>query len=92
MANIGGKYLIPKGIVTVSWSWTDDEGQMKTKKSNNVFYFTYSSVNILSKNSLTESIKYDDGTWVLKKRKYYIYNWGLGEYKKTISHPENYLP
>ena len=62
LATIGGRYLISKGIVKVSWPWTDDEGQMKTKKSNNVLYFTYSSVNIPSKNSLTEFIKYDDGT------------------------------
>ena len=26
VATIGGKYLIPKGIGTVSWSWTDYEG------------------------------------------------------------------
>ena len=35
LATIGGKYLIKKGIVTVSWSWTDDEGQLNTKKFDN---------------------------------------------------------
>ena len=32
LSTIGGKYLIPKGISVVSWSWTDDEGQPNTKK------------------------------------------------------------
>ena len=36
---IGGKYLIPKGIGTVSWYWTDYEGQIHTKKFNNISYF-----------------------------------------------------
>ena len=89
---IGGKYLIPKGIVTVIWSWTDDEGQLHTNKLDNVLYFPDSSVNILSENSLAESMKDDDVTWLLPKRKYYIYNWGFGEYENTIPHPENYLP
>ena len=26
METIGGKYIISKGIGTVIWSWTDDEG------------------------------------------------------------------
>ena len=34
------KYIIPKGIITISWSWTDDEEQLYTKKLNNVIYFT----------------------------------------------------
>ena len=36
VATIGRNYLIPKVIVTVIWSWTDDEGQLHTKKLNNV--------------------------------------------------------
>ena len=39
--NICEKYCIPKGIVIVIWSWTDDEGQPQTKKLNNVLYFPY---------------------------------------------------
>ena len=27
VATIGGKYLIPKGIGTFIWSWTDNEGK-----------------------------------------------------------------
>ena len=93
VATIGGKYIIPKVVFTVSWYWTDDEGQMHTKDFNNIIYFTDSSVNILSETTLDESMKdYDDGTWLLTKIKYYIYTWGFGEYKKTISHPENYFP
>ena len=33
---VGGKYLIPKGIVKVGWSWNYDEGQLHTNKLNNV--------------------------------------------------------
>ena len=64
MANIGVKYIIRKGIGTVIWSWTNDEGQLHTKKLNNVLYFLYSPVNILSATSLAESMKDDDGTWL----------------------------
>ena len=39
VANIGGKGIIPKGIGTFSWSWTDGEGELHTKKFNNVLYF-----------------------------------------------------
>ena len=35
MENIGGEDNITKGIVTVRWSFTDDEGQLHTKKFNN---------------------------------------------------------
>ena len=27
-----------------------------------------------------------EGTWVLTKRKYYIFKWDFGKYKKTIDH------
>ena len=37
---IFGKYLIPKGIGTVIWSWNDYEGQLNTNKLNNILYFT----------------------------------------------------
>ena len=36
VVTIGRKDLIPKGIITVRWSWTDDEGQLQTNKLNNV--------------------------------------------------------
>ena len=87
MATIGGNYIIPKRIVTVSCSWTDYEGQIHTNKLNTVLYFQNSPFNILSDTILAESMNYDDGTWVLTKRKYHIYTWGFGEYKKAISHP-----
>ena len=48
VANISGEHLILKGIVIVSWSWTDDEGQLHIKKFNNVTYFSDSSFNILN--------------------------------------------
>ena len=35
VATMGGKYIIPKGIGTVSWSWNDDEGKLYTNKWNN---------------------------------------------------------
>ena len=40
VATMGGKYIIPKGIGTVKWSWTDGEGQLNTHRLNNVPYFT----------------------------------------------------
>ena len=67
VATIGGEYLIKKGIGTVIWSWTDDEGKLQTKKLNNVIYFKYSPVNILSTTELDEYIKDNEGTWLLKK-------------------------
>ena len=33
---IDGNDIIIKEIDTVSWSWTDNEGQLHTKKFNNV--------------------------------------------------------
>ena len=39
VANIGGKDIIPKGIGTFNWSWTDNEGKLHTNKLNNVLLF-----------------------------------------------------
>ena len=57
VTTIGGKYLIPKQIVTVSWYWTDDEGRIHTNNSNNVLYFPDSPLNILMATTLSESTK-----------------------------------
>ena len=67
VTTIGGKYIIPKGIGKVSWSWTDDEGQTRTKELNNLLYFLHSPVNILSVTTLAESMIYDELIWVLKQ-------------------------
>ena len=64
VADIGGKYFIPKGIGTVRLSETDDEGQLHTKKLNNVLCFTNSPVKIICATVLDESMKYSEGTWV----------------------------
>ena len=61
-----------KTIGTISWSWTDDKGQLHTQKMNNVLYFTDSAINILSAISFSGSMKDDEGTWVLTKGKYSI--------------------
>ena len=37
---IDGRNIITKGIGTVSWSRTDDDGQLHTNKLNNLIYFT----------------------------------------------------
>ena len=37
-------------------------------------------------------MKYDEGIWVLTKRKYSIFTSGFGRYKKTIEHSEKFLP
>ena len=47
-------------------------GQLHTNKLNNVIYLSYSLFNILSTTALDESMKDDDGTWVLTKSKYSI--------------------
>ena len=86
MATIGGKYIIPRMIGKVSWYWNDDEVQLHTNKLNNVLYFTDSPVNILSATALAESMKDDEGTWVLAKIKYSSFTWDFGRYKKTIAH------
>ena len=48
VANICVKYLITKWIVTVIWSWNDDEGQPHTNKLNTVLYFPDALVNVPS--------------------------------------------
>ena len=92
VTTIGGKDITPKGIGTVIWYWTVDEGQPHRKKFNNVLYFPYSPVNILSETSLVESIKYDEGTWVLTKINILFLFGILRTTKNIISHSENYLP
>ena len=77
VAAIGGKYIIPKGIVTVIWYWTDDEGQLHTNKLNTVLYFTYSSVNILSETTLSKSMKDDDYMDTNKILYLYLGFWGV---------------
>ena len=62
VATICGKYLFPKMIGIVIWSWTYDEVQMHIKMFNNVIYFTESPVNMLSVTALYESTKDDEVT------------------------------
>ena len=61
------KYLIPKGIGSVIWYWNIDECQLNTNKLNTVLYFKYSPVNIVSKTSMDESKKDEEGTYVPTK-------------------------
>ena len=86
VATICGKDLIPKGVGTVSWSWTDDEGQLNSNKLNNVLYFPDSPVNILIATTLAESMKDDERTWALTIRKCSIFTWDFGKYNKKIAH------
>ena len=72
-ADIGGKYTITKSIGTFRWSWTDNKGQLHTKKLNNVISFPDSPVNILSATALAKSIK-DNKVTLVQKIKYYIFN------------------
>ena len=62
MANTGDKDLVPKGVGIGSWSLAYYGGQLHINKFNNLIYFPYAPINILSGTSLTESIKYDEGT------------------------------
>ena len=75
VATIGVKVSITKLICTVNWYWTYDEGKLQTSKLNNGLYFTESPFKILSATALSESMNYDEGTWVLTKRKYSIFTW-----------------
>ena len=68
VATIRGNYLIPKRIGTVSSSWNDYEGKLYKNNLNNVLYFTYSAIIILCATEFSESMKYDEGTWVLKQK------------------------
>ena len=86
MSTIGKKYLVSKFIGTVIWSWIDCEVQLHTKKFNNVLYLLDSTVNILGETSMAESMKDDEGTWVLTKIKYSIFTWYFGNYTNTIAH------
>ena len=80
--NIGKNDLIIKGVSTVIRSCTDDEEELHTNKLNNLLYFPNSHVKIISATALAESINYYEGTWVLTKRNYSIFNWDFGKYKK----------
>ena len=60
-------------------------------KSINSLYFQDSPLNILISTALSESTKYDEGTWVQTKRKYFVFTWDSGKYKKTISQLEKCL-
>ena len=68
--------MIPKGIGTVIWTCIN-EGQLHTNKVNNVLYFPYSPVNILSATVLTESMNFDEVTWV-QKYIYVLFVLGIG--------------
>ena len=65
VVTIGLKDIIPKVIGTVSWSCNYDERQLHTNKLNNIIHIPESPVNNLSATSLAESMKDDEGTWVL---------------------------
>ena len=82
VANIGRKGIITKGVRTVRWSHNEDEWQLYTNKLNNVLKFPDPLVRIPSAIILHESIKDDEGTWVLTKTKYYILTWDFGKYQK----------
>ena len=47
LVTIGGKYIFQKGIVTISWSWTDDEVKLHTNRLNDILYVPDSPVNII---------------------------------------------
>ena len=81
VATIGRKYIIPKVIGTVIWFFTDDEGQLHKKILNNVLYFTDSLVNIISANTMAESMRYHEGTWELAKRNIIYLHGILGSIK-----------
>ena len=87
----GGKYIFQKGIVTISWSWTDDEVKLHTNRLNDILYVPDSPVNIISATVLSESVKDYQGTWLLPKGKYSIFTWYFGKYKNRISQSENHL-
>ena len=81
VATIGGKYIIPKGVDTVSSSLTGDEGQLHTKKLNDLPHFPDSLVNIVSTTSLAGFIEDDYGAWVITIRNYSILPGLLGSTK-----------
>ena len=92
VAKIGVKCVIPKVICIVSLSLTDDEVQLRINKLNNVIYFPDSTVNILSETAFSESIKYDEGTWVITKSKYSILLGILVSTRSKKDHSDNFFP
>ena len=90
VATICENDIIPKWIGRVSWYCTDEDEQLYTDKLNDVLYFPYSPLNILSATALDESIKDDGVTWVLKTNS--IFTWDFGKYKNITAHSENCLP
>ena len=86
MDAIDGKYLHVKGIGTVWWSWTHDEGQLRSNNLKDLLYFTKSLVKILIETDLYRSIKYDRVIWALTKIKNYVFTWYFRKHTKTIVH------
>ena len=59
VATEGIKYLIPKGIGTVTSSWNEDGGEINTQKLNYLICLPYALVDIISATLLAESIMDD---------------------------------
>ena len=68
VATIGGTYFKPTGIVTVKWSWKDDEGKAHTYRLERASYFPESPVNIVSSTYLADQYDDDNGTYIKTKR------------------------
>ena len=91
VATIGGQCNFPKGIGTVTWTWTDDEGTEHTFDVDGVHYFPRSPVNILGVTAFAAQLNDEDATGIDTKWKKSRFYW-KGGHSRTINHPENNLP
>ena len=91
VATIGGQCNFPKGIGTVTWTWTDDEGTEHRFDVDGVHYFPRSPVNILGITAFAAQLNDEDATGIDTKWKKSRFYW-KGGHSRTINHPENNLP
>ena len=91
VATIGGQCNFPKGIGTVTWTWTDNIGHEHTFDVEGVHYFPSSPVNILGVTAFATQLNDEEETGIDTKWKRSRFYW-KGGHSRTIYHPPNNLP
>ncbi len=91
VATITGQVNMPQGVGTVSWSWTDDNGDLHTHLVEHVYCFPASPINILGVTAFACQLANEESTGVDTKWKTSTFYW-KGGYKRTIQHPISQLP
>ena len=95
VSTIGGQPHFALGLGDVTTSWKDDNGGIFHHTLKDVLYFPDSPVRIISTSKLSEEwgVEVDEeGTWILSKHSYSIFQWNNNKFRRTIRHPKHCLP